>query len=340
MELLLSGKWIGEPQGLYSAEILSVDYLTDLSELSGFEGFVVVSYDLTKETLGIPIKESGLPHLIAIELGKFTRVMARPSIGCSLRTVSSSLGELEFKRRVEKIKEYIAQGDVYQINLTSRFDFEVEGSPKDLFFSFYERQPVPYAFFLEIGDLFILSGSMELFLKKEGDLILSKPIKGTGRTSEEILSSEKERAENLMITDMMRNDLGRVSRTGSVKVEELFRVERYRTLCQMHSTVVGKTDKSVDEILRVTFPPASVTGAPKYRAVQIINELEPHPRGYYCGAAGLIKKNGDFTLSVLIRTAYGGGSKISYFAGCGIVWDSDPEKEWEELLLKTKAFYP
>ena len=329
---------MGRPSGLYSARVLSVSFPKDLSWLSGFEGFVVISYDLTRNTLGVPVKRSGFPPLVALELGEFYEVKASPSGGHYLRFLSSSLDEEEFKRRVEKIKGYIAQGDVYQINLTSRLDFELKGSPRDLFLSFYNRQPVPYAFFLDLGDLFILSGSMELFLRRRGERIESKPIKGTGKDPEEILSSEKERAENLMITDMMRNDLGRISRTGSVRVEELFKVERYRTLCQMHSTVVGETEEDLTEILLATFPPASVTGAPKFRAVQIIDELEPHPRGYYCGTAGFLKRNGDFTLSVLIRTAYGGGSKVSYFAGCGIVWDSDPDKEWSELILKTKAF--
>ncbi len=338
MELLLSGEWLGRPPGLYRARILSVNFLEDLSRLSGFEGFVVISYDLTERTLGVPVKGSGLPSLIALELGELSRVEEGPPGKYFLDFISSSLDELEFKRRVEKIKGYIAQGDVYQINLTSRLDFRLKGSPMDLFLGFYRRQPVPYAFFLDLGDLFILSGSMELFLKKEGRRIESRPIKGTGKDPEDILSSEKERAENLMITDMMRNDLGRISETGSVRVEELFRVERYRTLCQMHSTVVGETEESLVKILRATFPPASVTGAPKFRAVQIIEELEPHPRGYYCGVAGIVKKSGDFTLSVLIRTAYGGGSRVSYFAGCGIVWDSDPDREWEEFLLKTKAF--
>jgi para-aminobenzoate synthetase component 1 len=107
----------------------------------------------------------------------------------------------------------------------------------------------------------------------------------------------------------------------------------------MHSTVVGETSEDISVILANTFPPASVTGAPKYRAVQVIEELEPHPRGYYCGTAGFIQEKGDFLLSVLIRTAYGGGSELSYFAGCGIVWDSEPEKEWKELLLKVRAFF-
>jgi len=329
---------LGKSASLYSASILSVSFPRDLSELTDAEGFLVVSYDMTRETLGVPVKESGFPPLIFLRLGELQELEVQPSEGYSLRLLSSSLGEREFKNRVQRVKEYIARGEVYQINLTSRFHFELSGSPKDLFLSFYARQPVPYAFLLDLGDFFLLSGSMELFLEKRGSSVESKPIKGTGKDPEEITLSEKERAENLMITDMVRNDLGRVSKR--VKVEELFQVKRYKTLCHMYSTVVGETEASLPQILTATFPPASVTGAPKYRAVQVIDELEPHPRGYYCGTAGFLRRGGDFTLSVLIRTAYGGGSEVYYFAGCGIVWDSDPHREWEELLLKTKAFYP
>ncbi len=337
MRFVFSGGWIGK-KGLWQADVKGVKEL-GLEDLNQFEGFVVVSYDLTEEVLSVPVKTSGLPPLLAVDIENVRAFEGKPG-EVSLNLLSSSLSEEGFLKGIEKVKGYIERGDVYQINLTNRFDFELSSDPLDLFLGFYERQPVPYAFFLDTGDLYIISGSMELFLEKRANRIVSKPIKGTGKTPQEILSSEKEKAENLMITDMMRNDLGRVSRTGSVRVEELFKVERYRTLCQMHSTVVGETDMGLPHILRETFPPASVTGAPKVRAVQVIEELEPHPRGYYCGAAGFVKGNGDFTLSVLIRTAYGGGSRLSYFAGCGIVWDSDPRRELEELHLKVKAFYP
>ncbi|EDP74935.1 anthranilate synthase component I family protein [Hydrogenivirga sp. 128-5-R1-1] len=338
MRLVVSGGWFGR-DGLWEVEVLDVLYSSDLSEIEGLEGFVLISYDLTTKALGVPVKERGLPPVVFLKTGRIKPCQPTEG-GVDLDLVGMSLGEEEFKEKIERVKDFIASGDVYQINLTSEMRFGVRGSLETLFFKFHGRQPVPYSFYLDTGDLCVLSGSMELFLKKNGDIIESKPIKGTGRSAEEILASEKERAENLMITDMVRNDLGRVAETGSVRVEDLFRVEWYETLYQMHSRVVARTRESFSAIIENTFPPASVTGAPKYRAVQIIDELEPHARGYYCGCAGFVKEDGDFTLSVLIRTAFGGGEEVSYFAGCGIVWDSDPEKEWRELLLKTRAFYP
>ena len=339
MDLLLSGGWIGE-EGLLRAktsEPLLLEEITDIP--SGSDLFLLVSYDLTRKTLGTPIKTRDLPPIVAVPLLGLEPCRAVPG-SYRLDLVGMTLDREKFSKGVLKVKDYIERGDVYQINLTSEISFHLEGDPKALFFDFFARQPVPYAFFLKLEDLFVLSGSMELFLEKRGSKITSKPIKGTGATPEEILSKEKERAENLMITDMMRNDIGRVAKRGSVRVTELFKVERFSTLCQMHSTVVGETERDLADILANTFPPASVTGAPKRRAVEIIDELEPHPRGYYCGTAGFLFRNGDFTLSVLIRTAYGKGSSVSYFAGCGIVWDSDPEKEFSELLLKVRAFYP
>ncbi len=337
MKLVVSGGWFGKG-GLWEVEVLEVVYPSDLSEVDGLGGFILISYDYTTKTLGVPVKERGLPPVVFLKTGKV--VPCKPSKGdVDLELVDMSLGEEEFKERIGHVKDFIASGDVYQINLTSEIRFRVQGDLESLFFKFHGRQPVPYSFYLETEDLCLLSGSMELFLKKSGEMIESRPIKGTGRSAEEILASDKERAENLMITDMVRNDLGRVAETGSVRVAELFKVERYKTLYQMHSRVVAKTRENFGAIIENTFPPASVTGAPKYRAVQIIDELEPHGRGYYCGCAGFVQGNGDFTLSVLIRTAFGGGEEISYFAGCGIVWDSDPDREWKELLLKTRAFW-
>ena len=338
--LLLSGGWLSS-EGLYEAKVREVHFLKNIDDLKiQGRGFLLIAYDYGTSTLGVPLKMSPLPRIVYAEIEEVVpyRVNRRLS-NPSLELLGFSLSREGFIKGVRKIKDYIAKGDVYQINLSSRLDFRLRGSPLDLFLEFFKRQPVPFGFFFEAEGFFVISGSMELFLKKEGNLLRSSPIKGTGRDPRLLAESPKERAENLMITDMMRNDIGRVAEVGSVKVEELFKVSPYRTLYQMHSTVVGRTDKSLPEIIKATFPPASVTGAPKRRAVEIINELEPHARGYYCGAGGLVDESGNFTLSVLIRTAYGVEDKLSYFAGCGIVWDSDPVKEWEELLLKTRAFY-
>jgi len=346
MELILSGGWLGREEFLLNAPISDLTFLERVSDLRGVfdkpaTRFILLSYDLTSETLGVPVKRSGLPPLIVAELEGFEPIPLKISGSVeSLEPLGMSLDRGAFAEAVEKVKAFIESGDVYQINLTSRIDFSYRGSPRDLFLSFLGRQEVPFGFFLDAGEFFIISGSMELFLKKRGSRIESRPIKGTGYRGEEIVASPKERAENLMITDMIRNDLGRIARPGTVRVEDLFALSKYRTLTHMYSTVSALTDRDLPQILSATFPPASVTGAPKYRAVEVIDLLEPHPRGYYCGCAGFLFPGGDFTLSVLIRTAFGGDKRVSYYAGCGIVWDSDPEKEYGELKLKVKAFYP
>ena len=342
MNLLLSGGWIGR-EGIFRAEVGELILPERLEDIpADTTSFVLLSYSLAGKTLGVDLKRDALPPIVVLPIRDIKQVslpvnaIAQPD----LKPVGMTLGEEEFKEAIAKVKGFIERGDVYQINLTSRIDFCFEGDPEELFYSFYLKQPVPYAFYLDLGDFLVISGSMELFLQKRGSKLVSRPIKGTGSPGDNPSFSSKERAENLMITDMMRNDIGRVALPGSVRVRELFAVRTYETLSQMHSEVEGETRKGFEEIIRATFPPASVTGAPKRRAVEIIDLLEPHARGYYCGSGGILHPNGDFTLSVLIRTAFGGVSRLSYFAGCGIVWDSDPEKEWEELKLKAKAFYP
>lgn len=246
-------------------------------------------------------------------------------------------------------RKYIEQGDIYQVNLSQRMITTFNLDPLEYFINFYQVQPVPYGCYLNFGDFQLLSGSMELFLRKIGNTLTTNPIKGTikrGKTDEidailkaKLISSEKERAENLMIVDLMRNDLGRISRPGTVKVNKLFEVESYSTLHQMVSEVESQVDENikVSQIVRNVFPPGSVTGAPKKRTLEVIDELEPHLRGPYCGTIGVFYPNGDFTLSVAIRIMTIQSQKSSIFVGGGIVWDSDPDKEYEESLLKSKA---
>jgi para-aminobenzoate synthetase component 1 len=335
--LLTSGGFLGKPNKLYKFPIKELKFFNSLLELKERKGFVVISYKLSEETLGVKVKASSFPPIVFVEVGEPVEFEIKPK-PFKLSLKGFSLNKEEYIEKIRRIKEEIERGTVYQLNLSTRMDFKLEGSPLDLFLKFFERQPTPYAFFLDLKDFYILSGSMELFLEKKGGLIKSKPIKGTAESEEILQNSQKDKAENLMILDMMRNDLSRVAKVGSVKVEELFKVEKYATLCQMHSTVVAQTDKDLGEILLNTFPPASVTGAPKKKAVELIDDLEPHPRDYYCGCAGFVW-NEDFTLCVLIRTAFGSGQELSYYAGSGIVYDSDEEKEWEETLSKAKAFW-
>ncbi|MCH8028757.1 MAG: aminodeoxychorismate synthase component I [Candidatus Dadabacteria bacterium] len=261
----------------------------------------------------------------------------------------SNLTRDQYIRMVERAREYIASGDIYQVNLSQRFTLPFSGDPRLFFSSLHYAQPVPFACVLQFPELAVVSGSMELFLKKSGGRIVTRPIKGTRSRSvepetdeaqkAELKRSPKERAENLMIVDLMRNDLSKVTRPGSVRVAKLFDVESYATLHQMASTVEGELREGVKtvDIIRAAFPPGSVTGAPKRRALEIIDELEPHTRGPYCGAIGLFYPNGDFTLSVAIRIAAITRGEMTFWVGGGIVWDSEPSAEYEETLLKAEA---
>lgn len=261
----------------------------------------------------------------------------------------SNFKKNEYIKIIEKAKEYISSGDIYQVNLSQKFSTSKLQDIYITLLKFYEAQPVPFSALFRHQGHTLISGSMELFLRRKGNSVFSKPIKGTAKRStdietdltikKELGESQKEMAENLMIVDLMRNDLGRICETGSVKVNELFRINKYKTLYQMESEIEGLIRKniSLSEIIFSTFPPGSVTGAPKSRALEIIDQLEPHYRGPYCGAFGIFYPNMDFTLSVAIRIMLSVNNHTCYWVGGGIVWDSKPEDEYEETLLKAKA---
>ena len=267
----------------------------------------------------------------------------------SLAVPLSNMVKDEYVRKISTIKKRIAAGDVYQVNLSRKFRFHHLREPLRWFTDFYRTQPVPYAAFISFPDFQVMSGSMELFLKKRGSKITTKPIKGTIRRdfdpsrdrklADKLGKSSKERAENLMIVDLMRNDLGRICEYGSVGVRELFAVCKYQTLFQMESEIEGRLLPEVgfSEIIDATFPPGSVTGAPKIQALKIIDSLEPHFRGPYCGAICFFPPNGDFTMSVAIRTGINRPDGADFWFGGGIVWDSQADEEYGETELKAKA---
>lgn len=260
-----------------------------------------------------------------------------------------NLRERRFLENVNKIKSYIKKGDVYQVNISEAWEFYPKEKPLQLFLRLFDSQPVPFAVYMDFGCFQFLSGSMELFLEKTGNKIISRPIKGTIRRGENpkedchlrktLAGDEKEKAEILMITDLMRNDLSRVCVPSTVKTRGIFNIKPYKTLFHMESEIEGILRKniSVSEIIKKTFPPGSVTGAPKTKALEIIDSLEAHPRGPYCGAAGIFCPNGDFCLSVSIRCLQFFSQGAFCWSGAGIVWDSNPEKELEETSLKLKA---
>jgi para-aminobenzoate synthetase component I len=251
---------------------------------------------------------------------------------------------------VRRIQEEIAAGELYQANLTHRLAVRFGGDAWRLYQALRERSPAPFAAFLELPELTIVGSSPERFLRLDADgAVETRPIKGTrprGATAaederlfDELRHSEKERAENAMIVDLMRNDLGRVCAPGSVEVPELFAIERYATLFQMVSTVRGRlrAGRDVVDLLRAAFPPGSMTGAPKIAAINLLARLEPVRRGVYSGALGYLDARGGADLCVVIRTLLCRGRQAWLHVGGGIVLDSDPRAEWEETLAKARA---
>lgn len=264
--------------------------------------------------------------------------------------IQSSLNKGKYVQAVEKILAYLKAGDCYQVNLTQRFTAETSEDPRAIYQRLCRISPAPYSCYLDCGDFQILSASPELFLKADADgTLTTKPIKGTrprGRTTEEdqklkkeLAASEKDRAELLMITDLLRNDLGKIAIPGSVRVPKLREVESFSNVHHLVSTVTAKrrSDKDIIDVLTAMLPGGSITGAPKIRSMEIIRELEPVNRGVYTGAIGWIGPNNTACFNVAIRTMVI-QNKIAYFnAGGGIVIDSDPEAEYEECFTKASG---
>lgn len=249
------------------------------------------------------------------------------------------IDEAAYARAVQAIRDWIAAGDCYQVNYTFPLDFTWWGHPLALYAALRDRQPVRHGGLLVAPGETVVSLSPELFLARQGEHLITRPMKGTAPRASDpaaLRDSAKNRAENLMIVDLLRNDLGRVAETGSVKVDALFEIEEYPTVWQMVSQVsarVGKRDTA--SLLAALFPCGSVTGAPKIRAMQIIAALEDAPRGLYTGAFGLLEPGGDFSLNVPIRTLELGDDGHGRMGlGSGIVADSNATAEWAECRLK------
>ncbi len=255
----------------------------------------------------------------------------------------------EYALAFYKIKAYIDSGDCYQVNFAQRFEAPCVGDPWQLYLSSRTANPAPFSAFLSNPHCRVLSASPERFLKVVADNVETKPIKGTRPRSENpatdaflaqsLLDSEKDRAENLMIVDLLRNDLGKVCETGTVKVEALFEIESFATVHHMVSTISGRIMEPNDalSLLRSAFPGGSVTGAPKIRAMQIIEALEPFRRGLYCGAIAYVGFDGNMDSSIAIRTMAAANGRLSLWAGGGIVADSMLEAEYGEIRDKAKA---
>lgn len=324
---------------------------------------VVVFDNLTGKLLMVVHIDAGRPNAwdtVQSRLGQLMdhlcQPVAIPGALADAREVSeadfvSGFTQAGFESAVRRVKEYIVEGDVMQVVLSQRLSIPFQAPPLDLYRALRSLNPSPYMFYLDLGDFHIVGSSPEILVRLEDDVITVRPIAGTrprGRDEvedraleKELLADPKELAEHLMLIDLGRNDVGRVSCIGSVDLTEKMAIERYSHVMHIVSNVVGKIrdDISAIDVLRATFPAGTVSGAPKIRAMEIIDELEPVKRGVYAGAIGYLSWSGNMDTAIAIRTAVIKDGKLHIQAGAGIVADSVPENEWAETMNKGRAVF-
>jgi para-aminobenzoate synthetase component 1 len=307
-------------------------------------------YNLEKEELQVTLntQEEALEKFLDPSFWKQNRLMPFTVKEPKITHLEDSQ---KFFQKVEKAKEFIYQGEIYQVNLSHNIVFEADIDPYLYFLELIKTNPAPYAFFIHLFDQTFISLSPELLIKKEKEILTTRPIKGTrprGKNEQEDLilkeklkTSSKEQAELLMITDLMRNDLGRVAKPCTIKVLEPFFLESYSTVHHLVSTVtcIKQENRSNIEILRNVFPGGSISGCPKLRALEIIYELEEEARGLYTGSVGFFEKGGNFLFNIAIRTVVKKGKNFHLRVGGGIVIDSLVEKEYDETLHKGRPFF-
>lgn len=263
----------------------------------------------------------------------------------------SGFSEAGFKEAVSTIRHYIKEGECMQVVLSQRLTIPYEAPPIDLYRALRILNPSPYLFHLDLGDHHVIGASPEILVRLEADEVSVRPLAGTrprGRNEEEdqaheksLLADPKELAEHLMLIDLGRNDVGRIAETGSVSVTERFAIERYSHVMHIVSNVVGRLKQGMSslDVLRATFPAGTLSGAPKVRAMEILDELEPVRRGIYGGAVGYLSWNGDMDTAIAIRTAVLKDGQLNVQAGAGIVHDSEPDTEWQETMSKARAIF-
>ena len=260
---------------------------------------------------------------------------------------SKQILKTDYFEKIAKAKHLINEGEIYEVNISHPIGFNFEGNPWDLYQDMRLVGPVPFGAYITCGDLQICSSSPERFISKKGNKISSQPIKGTisrdkendEKTKNKLINSEKDKAENLMIVDLVRNDLNKIAKKNSVVVSKLFEIQTFETIHQMVSTIEAESNQSSSsiDILKACFPMGSMTGAPKIAAMKAIEEIEDYKRGIYSGAIGYFTPEDDFDFSVVIRTAIIKNEKLIFPVGGAITSDSNPEEEWNETLLKAKA---
>lgn len=289
------------------------------------------------------------PNEVFFQLNNET-IIANDNVAIDLQ---QGISKREYLSIVQKLQAHILRGDCYEINFCQEFFADKAYiNAAGLFQSLLQLSPTPFSCFYRLNDKYLICASPERFLKKSGKKIISQPMKGTARRNlvnkdlddqlkQTLYLNEKERAENIMVVDLVRNDLSKVCKEGTVKVDELFGVYSFPQVHQMVSTISGdlKDNISFSEIIESTFPMGSMTGAPKHKVMQLIEEYEPVGRGLFSGSVGYIDANGNFDFNVIIRSIlYNETIKsLSYYAGSGITFLSNAEKEWEECLLKAEA---
>ncbi len=294
---------------------------------------------------------SGQPRLRALVFNTAQRQAWQPraAVTSPVRSARALMPRRHYRAAIQAIKARIAAGDFYQVNYTLPLEVALEGSPEAAYEALVARQSAEHAAFVQVPGCAWLSMSPELFVRREGPRLITRPMKGTApRDPDPVRDAElgralqaslKDRAENLMIVDLLRNDLGRLARPGTVRVDDLFALEPYPQVWQMTSTISAEVgDASLAAVLQALFPCGSVTGAPKIAAMQHIRTHEIEDRGIYCGSLGWLAPNGDLSLNVAIRTlTLRDGQPGRYGIGSGIVADSEPDAEWDECLWKARS---
>jgi anthranilate synthase component 1 len=296
-------------------------------------------------------KQAFYYHLNENRLPEISKLLQEPDENEALlhKQLKVNISKERFEDAVKKAKEYVTAGDVFQVVLSKRYDFQIKGDLIRFYRKLRDINPSPYMYFLKSGEHQIVGSSPEMLVRVENRVVETFPIAGTRphvnnpaenrRLTEELLSDSKERAEHVMLVDLGRNDIGKVSKFGSVHLPEFMKVHQYSHVQHIVSRVVGDLRDECDcyDALRAVFPAGTVSGAPKVRAMEIIEELEPTRRGPYAGAVGYFSYNGNADFAITIRTLIANGDKAHIQVGAGIVADSDPEKEWYETEHKAQA---
>jgi anthranilate synthase component 1 len=277
---------------------------------------------------------------------------SRPEVGAlESGPAKPSVKQPRFERMVERAKDYITAGDIFQVVLSKRYDFEMKGDLTRFYAALSRVNPSPYMYFLRFGDRRVIGSSPEMLVRVEERRVETFPIAGTAphvedkrqnaKLTRELLADPKERAEHVMLVDLARNDVGKVAKYGSVKVPELLTVQQFSHVQHIVSRVVGDLREEFDafDAMRAIFPAGTLSGAPKPRAMEIIEELEPTRRGAYGGAVGYFSFNGNADFAITIRTLVADGERASIQAGAGIVADSSPAKEWHETEAKAAGLF-